>query len=277
MNTEQVTESFSVPCKLNLTHEEYLKFPATGSSSLKDILRSPQFYVWRKNNPSEPTPAMRFGTLAHMGILEPARFQETCEVMPTFEGKGSREAKEKWLLENHGKTVLTAEEKADIWMMRDAIANHKTARGLLAAGEPESSYLDQCPDTGLVRKVRPDYLRKGHMVVDVKTTNDAEPREFAKAIANFQYHLSGAMYLDVISNVTGQNYDKFIIVAVEKKPPYGVSVHCLDDGTIDAGRFLYRKALRILKECKDKDQWPGYPDEVLMTAIPPWAFPQESA
>lgn len=142
-------------------------------------------------------------------------------------------------------------------------------------GEAELSYFWQDKDTGLVCRCRPDFLRGGNIIVDIKTTADAEPKAFSKQIANLNYHLSAAFYLDGVTAVTGEKYDKFIIIAVEKEPPYGVSVHLLDEGTIDAGRFLYKKALKKLKECKDKDEWQGYPDEILSTAIPAWAFPAE--
>jgi hypothetical protein len=146
---------------------------------------------------------------------------------------------------------------------------------LLAGGAAEESYFDQCPDTGIVRKVRPDFLRKGHILVDIKTTRDAEVGAFAKDIAFYSYHLSAAYYLDVVSSVLGQNYSDFIIIAVEKVAPYGVSVLHLDQGTIDAGRFLYKKALRKLKECRETGLYTGYPDKVLSVSLPAYAFPHE--
>lgn len=124
-----------------------------------------------------------------------------------------------------------------------------------------------------MRKARPDFLRQGHIIVDVKTTIDAEPGWFAKEIGNRMYHVSAAYYLDVVSSVLGQKFDQFIILAVEKSPPYGVSVHLLDEGSVEAGRVLYKRALKILSECRKTNEWPAYPDEILNTAIPPWFFP----
>lgn len=266
---------FRVPCKLVMTSDEYHSHPAVGSTSLKRILRSPAHYKYALENPEEDTPSLAFGKAAHEAILEPNLFTSNCVVMPKFEGTGSRAAKEQWLLENHGRRILKAEEMADILGMLKAIKEHKSARKLLAGGAAEESYFDQCSETGIVRKVRPDFLRDGHIIVDVKTTTDAEPSEFAKAIARFNYHVSAAYYLDVVSSVIGQKFNQFIIIAVEKTPPFGVSVHLLDEGTIDAGRFLYKKALKILKECKDKNQFPGYPDDILTTSLPSWAWPVE--
>jgi hypothetical protein len=265
---------FSTPCKLVMTNSEYHSFPAAGSSSLKNILRSPAHYL-EGQKPSEPTPAQEFGSAVHEALLEPNLFEANTVVMPRFEGKGSVGAREDWRLANHGKRILKAEDMDAIKEILKSVSSHKTARSLLTGGAAEESYFDQCPETGLVRKVRPDFLRQGHMIVDVKTTEDASADTFMRSVAKYMYHLSAAYYLDVVSNVMGQNFDQFIILAVEKKPPYGVAVYLLDEGAIDAGRFLYQKALKTLKGCKDTGIYPGYPDRVLSMSIPPWAFPHE--
>jgi hypothetical protein len=268
------TPDFVVPCKLKMSADEYHAHPAAGSTSLKNILRSPLHYKYEKENPSD-TPALRFGRACHEALLEPNLFMQNAVVMPEFSGTGSRAAKEQWMLSNEGKTILKSDELDSIKGMLLAVSKHKTARALLSDGAAEESYFDQCPETGLVRKVRPDFLRQGHIIVDVKTTTNGEPRTFERAIATFNYHLSAAYYLDVVSSVTGERFDQFIIVAVEKEAPFGVSVHLLDDGTIGAGRHLYKKALNTLKECKSKNAWPGYPDEILSASLPHWAFPSE--
>jgi hypothetical protein len=265
---------FSTPCKQVMTNSEYHNFPAAGSSSLKNILRSPAHYL-EGLKPSESTPAQEFGTAVHEALLEPNLFEANAVVMPRFEGKGSVGAREEWRMANHGKRVISADDMERIKAILKSVSSHKTARSLLTGGAAEESYFDQCPETGIVRKVRPDFLRQGHMIVDLKTTEDASPNAFMRSIAKYHYELSGAYYLDVVSNVMGQNFKDFIIIAVEKKPPYAVAVYRLDDGAIDAGRFLYQKALRILKRCKETGDYHGYADEVLSLGLPAWAFPSE--
>lgn len=266
---------FTVPCKLKMSNDDYHGHPAVGSTSLKRILRSPAHYKFGLENQDEPTPALAFGQACHQAILEPGVFQSSMVVQPIFEGKGSKQAREEWFLENHGKTILTQDQFDDIKGMLRSIANHKTARGLLAGGHAEESYFDQCPDTGIIRKARPDFLKGGKYIIDVKTTSDASFGSFQRDIAKFNYHLSAAYYCDVISKVTGGKFDQFLILAVEKTPPYGVSVYLLDEGTMDAGRYLFKKALKLLKEAKEKNEWPAYPDRITSIAIPHWAFPQE--
>jgi hypothetical protein len=260
-----------------LISDEYHSHPAVGSTSLKRILRSPAHYRYEQLNPSEPTPAMQFGTICHTAILEPQIFFRDKVIMPTFSGAGARTAKEHFLLENHGKIIVTPDQMDTISGMLDAISKHESARQLLSGGVAEESYFDVDPETGILRKVRPDYMRKdlGNLIIDVKTTTDASPQAFAKCVANLMYHLSAALYLDVVSSVIDQTLERFVIVAIEKDPPFGVAVYMLDERAIEAGRFLYQKALRTLKECRDSKQYPAYPDHVMNISIPSWAWPVE--
>lgn len=268
------TEEVKFPCKMVMNNSDYHASSAVGSSDLKLILRSPAHYKYEKENPSDPTPAMQFGTACHQAILEPKLFEQAV-VMPEFSGTGSRAKKEAWKLENHGKMIVKGEQRDDIRGILQAISKHKTARGLLSGGAAEEAYFWQDEETGIICKCKPDFLRHGCIVVDPKTTFDAEPKAFSRQIATLGYHLSGAFYLEGVTKVLGQKHDQFINIAIEKSAPYGISVHLLDIGTIDAGRFLYKKALKILKECRDKNEWPAYPDAILNTAIPAYAFPHE--
>ncbi len=278
--------NLKIPGKLVLTNEEYHAHSAIGSTSLKRILRSPAHFLFAKTNPEE-SKALNFGRAVHMALLEPQVFAASVVVMPEFWGltkKGERtnspnaadvkEQREKWILENHGNTIVTAEERADIMLMAQSIAKSRTARALLTAGASEESYFDVCPDTGLMRKARPDFLRDG-MIVDIKSTKNAHPRAFIKDIVNYKYFVSSAYYLDVVSSATGQEFKEFIFIAVEKTGPYGVGVYRLDENAIDEGRKLYKKALVTLAECQRTGEYPSYADEIQNMFLPPYAYTAE--
>lgn len=269
---------FKVPSKQILTSDEYHAHPAIGSTSLKYILRSPAHYKYEKENPSEPTPAMQLGTAIHEAILEPNLFMANAVVMPKFEGTGSRAAKEQWLIENDGKRIVKKEDYDNIMRLLDVLQKHPTAKELLSGGAAEESYFWQDPQTGIVCKCRPDYLivRKGiPTVVDIKTTSNADQGAFARQIANLKYHVSAAHYLNGVSIVEKQKFDEFLLLAIEPEAPHGITIHLMDNGTLDAGFSLAAKALRVLKECKDKNQYPGYSTDILTTGMPGWGFPDE--
>lgn len=266
---------FEVPCKIVMTSDEYHAHPAVGSSSLKPMLRSPAHYWAQLNSKHEPTPAMEIGTAIHEAILEPNLFAANAVVMPKFEGTGSRAAKDQWLMANAGKRVLKQDDYDMIQNILGTIAHNRMVSQLLSGGAAEESYFWQDPDTGIVCKCRPDYLRQGHIIVDVKSTVDASADGFPTQMARLKYHLSAAMYLDGVSAVLGQKFDQFLILAIEKEQPYAMAVHLLDQGTIDAGRLLYKRALVKLKECREAKHYPAYGEKIITSSLPAWAFPFE--
>ena len=84
-------------------------------------------------------------------------------------------------------------------------------------------------------KFKPDvFLPERGIVVDIKTTQDAERKEFEKSIFNFGYHLQAGFYFEGLRRL-GFEPDLYLIVAVEKEPPYGVKVYNLDPDVIDFG------------------------------------------
>lgn len=264
-----------LPSKLVLTNTEYHQHPAVGSSSLKHMLKSPAHYNYNLKNPVVATPAMLLGSAIHEAILEPNLFEANVVVMPKFEGKGSVALKDAWLMQNHGKRILKQDDFDMIQNIVQAVKMNKLASQLLSTGAAEESYFWQDPDTGIVCKCRPDYLREKHILVDVKSTIDASMDGFPTQIARHKYHLQAAYYLDGVTAATGQSFDQFIILAVEKEPPYAMSVHLMDSGTIDAGRLLYKRALARIKECREKNFWPAYDEKILTASLPAWAWPVE--
>lgn len=269
------TGKMAGPFKMVLTNEEYHAHEAVGSSSLKKILRSPAHYLFGLENPSEPTAAMDLGTAIHEAILEPNLFKANTVVMPKFEGTGSRAAKDAWLLENHGKRILKQDDLDKVLGILHALSEHKTARALLTGGAAEESFFWRDPETGILCKARPDFLRQGHIIVDVKSTFDASELAFPRQVAKLNYHLSAAQYLAGVSIVENQKFDQFVLLAVEQEAPHGIGCYLLDDATLAAGEFLRRKALTTLAECKDSGNYPSYPDEIRPLGIPNWAMPLE--
>lgn len=263
------------PYRAKLTTEAYHAHPAINSTSLKDALRSPAHYAYRKAFPIEPTPAMQFGTIAHEAILEPDKFKNTAVICPEFSGTGSRAAKADWLKENAGKRILTVEQMANVEGMLAAIANHSTAKALLFSGRAEDSMFCTDSETGLELKARPDFLRDDRTIIDVKTTIDANPMSFGKVVANFGYHTQAWHYAQVVSEATGHEHTRFVIIAVEREAPWGVAVFEMSENVMAQGRRLQRKALQIIAESKASGRWPSYGDGLFQLDLPAWALVSE--
>lgn len=251
---------------------EYHAAAAVGSSGLRTLInQSPAHFLYERENPSHSTPSQNFGTAIHQAILEPKRFKEMAVVEPVFSGTGSRNAREEWNLQNHGKTILKQEHYDAIQGILNAISKHPRASKLVAAGHAEESLFWKDAETGVQCKARPDFVREGHIVVDVKSTIDASLHSFQKDFASYGYHIQAALYLDACSEVLKGNYDTFIIIAIEKEAPHALNCFQIDQYSLQEGRELYQSALKVLKKCQETGSYPGYPPELVPLALPSWA------
>ena len=155
--------------------------------------------------------------------------------------------------------------------MRFSVMRNPIAMQALATGKSELSLYSKDPITGILKRCRIDRMHEGgNAITDIKTTVDARYGEFQKAIANYGYHVQGAYYLD-ICNELGMEKECFVILALEKEPPYAVACYQLSTDAIETGRKLYRKWLETLAECIEQDEWPGYPEKFNVIDLPAWA------
>lgn len=250
----------------------YHSLPGVSASGMKEFFRSPAHYrVWLKEKP-EPTPAMRIGTLAHLAVLEPAAFRAKTVVAPVVDRrtKDGKAIWEQFLAENAGKEVITADEREMLVGMGDAVETHRVAVSLLTSGRPEVSAFATHESTGLALKGRFDWFNQdAGIIVDLKTTDDASPSGFAKAIAAFKYHLQAAHYMQ-LATLNGIDHPKFRFIAVEKKPPYAVAVYDLDVATIEFADRELSRILEALASCQAFDSWPGYAEDIQTISLPKW-------
>lgn len=245
-----------------ISNAEYHASPAVSASHLHAVLRSPRHYYDTYVNPKrpkiEPTTAMRIGTLCHTAVLEP---EELAKRHPIITSRRTKEARQ--LVEDGFEPVLQSEMRT-AEQMAESVRNHPEAAWLLRVGEAESSIWWQDEEHGLRCKCRPDWWA-ADLVVDLKTTLDASPKAFAKSVANFGYHRQQAHY------VKGTNCSRFIFIVVEKVYPFQTAVYELDTEASAIGEEQRNRAMRRIAACKQRDEWPGYGDEVQTLSLPTWA------
>jgi exodeoxyribonuclease VIII len=156
--------------------------------------------------------------------------------------------------------------------MGRAVLGHPAAALLLGmAGEAETTHMWTEPTTGLQCKCRPDWISEdGGIVVDLKTTEDASPREFRRSIAKWRYHVQAGWYMAGIEAAYGKRPSGFIFIAVEKKPPFAVGVYAADEQMIERGYETAMRDLQTLAECKASGRWPAYSDRIEPISLPAW-------
>lgn len=259
--------------KYNMDEQEYRDHPAVSNSELGLLMMSPMHMkakIWKE------TPAMIFGSAYHMKILEPARFLKTYRVAPEI-NRRAKAGKEEWAylmaeVEDQGQILITQEDMDKLQAMKKVLQGHETASGLLTEGKSEVSVFWTDEETGCACKGRIDYVRETlKAVTDLKTAADASLDGFSKAIGNYHYERQAGYYLEGLTQATGKEWDTWVWVVQEKTPPYAVAVYMPELKDVQAGLQEARELLRIYKDCKAKDAWPGYPDRIQTIERPGWA------
>ena len=243
--------------------EDYDNIPALRRSNLWLFKKSPAHYKYAVENPDEPTPALLFGTAAHMAILEPERFEQEYIVAPKIDRR-TKAGKEEWArLMDSGKSVLSAEDAETIRAMKNAVMENELAASLIE-GEHEVPVLWTDLKTGEVCKCKPDVIGKD-LIVDYKTTNSCEDGHFERSARDYGYQLQAAMYREGLLQTRYKEYG-FAFIAQEKKAPYAVRVYMCDPGWIDDGAVIYRELIGLYHECKVNNHWPSYEEVTLYGA-----------
>ena len=245
-----------------MTNKEYREHEGISKSSLFKITKSPMHFKWAMENPQEDTPSLLFGRCVHKYILEPETFFNEVAIIPTCD-KRTKEGKaiyEKFLVVSSGKDVISQTDFEIIKEMAEVIRGNKFA-DLLLTGQHEESFFWTDEETGEACKCRPDCLceiKGRHIIVDYKTTEDAETSAFMKSAIKYGYDLQAGMYIEGMKHNTDIEDYMFVFVAQEKKPPYAINiVECTPD-FITEGTQLFHDLMAIYHECKEKDDWYGY-------------------
>ena len=227
--------------------------PALGSTSLKTLAtKTPAHYQHTLNHP-KTSDAFDLGTAVHSLILEGDESGVEVWDFPAWTTKIAKESREE--SRAAGKIPMLTKDWKQVLAMRDSVMAHPEAGKLFTGHRAEASVFWEEDD--LTLKCRPDAWKPG-LLVDLKTTVNADPNEFGKTAHSFGYHQSAAHYIDGGKAATGEELP-FRFVLVEKTAPYLVSVVELDFEAIDYGRQLNDRAKRIYQECVESGNWPGYP------------------
>lgn len=256
----------------------YHAHPAVSKSHLDLIARSPLHYWARYLDPNrvtpETSPQMRLGTALHTHVLELSRWDEEIAVAPAI-NRLTKAGKEEWaafVAEAASKTVITADDAAQVMTMGRAVMRHPAAAMLLGLpGKAETTHMWTDPATGLECKCRPDWLTDdGTIVVDLKTTKDASLRGFKQSVANYRYHVQAAWYLHGLEQATGRRPDQFIFICVESTAPYATAVYAADAEMIERGHEQAMRDLAKLAKCRAAGSWPSYSEQIEPIGLPGW-------
>lgn len=239
---------------------------AISNSMLSEIHDSVSNYARNLTSPvnEEKLRAFEIGTAVHALLLEPERFKEDYAIPPNYnlrtnKGKDDLDA---WKARNAGKYMLTYPEYEHVQYMRDSmLADPRISLWLQADGKPEVVIVARDPETGLLLKIRTDWLVETDDVVvclDIKTTETIT--KFRKDFFTLRYDVQDAFY----TNVLTLHFNKpvlFLFGVVSKSVSVGrypVAVENMAQEDRIIASEIYRRDLNKLAQAIKNNDWIEY-------------------
>lgn len=272
----------------------YHEWDAASNSQLSRLMKSPAHLRAYREDEYDESPAMRLGRVIHKAVLEPAEFEDGYVVLGQCEatkGDGERCTNSASILTEQGQfcgvqghadgepdeetEVISESDRRTALNIRQSIQETTAAKSVLSGeGDVEVCAVWEDDETGVMCKARADRITSdlpGGALVDLKTTRDASIDSFHKDLFNYSYYLQANFYLRGFRSL-GYDIEHFLIVAVEKEPPYAVGPpYRLFDHESDLINGLVDQLLDTYGRCVRTDEWPGYPDHVEDIGLPSWA------
>lgn len=265
----------------SLPLSDYLASTAVSFHDLLELDRSPAHFQFAKSQPIlPPSGALLFGQLYHALVLEGAEgFARSFAVAPRCDRR-TREGRalyEDFKAECGDRAVVDGDDYFAALQMLEALQSSATFCALSAAAKTEISIFWTDRETGIDCRARLDaWVPRTGIVWDLKTTQDPRVAPFEREIFARQYFRQLAFYADALEAV-GRKFSHAVIIAQEKAQPFGVCFYRLLDDVLAEGRDQNRRALAILKQCRDTETFPGYPPGIVDLGLPKWAWKQIEA
>lgn len=261
--------------------DEYKQIEAVNHGRLKLMDLSPWHY--HQYRESKPTKALEFGIWFHESLLEPKNFDSKYIVEPKYSSNGrtkeGKEERSRFAAENPGKIVLSEDDFLTLKSMRESVMTDQYGKRIFNGGQPEMTATWSDRETGIPCKGRIDWISDElpNVIVDLKTTNDANPNNLMKACYNYKYYTQAAFYLQAWETIQGKKADGFIFVFVEKpddpqNTPLPPQIYELSKDFLNLGNQKIKEWLNKLNEIQKKntEEYPHYTYGLSVLNLPAW-------
>jgi len=240
----------------------------------------PRLYRWAKDHPehAQTKKAWDFGSAAHrlvLGAGDPIRRVE----LPNWKTKKAQEQRDE--ARAAGEIPLLAHDHDVVLAMAEALRSHPVANALFSGGRPEQTLVWRDQRTGVMCRALVDWLRgvdtHGRLIIpDYKTAVSGARSKWAKAAADYGYHLQADHYTDGAEELDLAEAVRFVFVVQEKSAPYLVSVYELDAEAMRKGRELNTWARQRYASCMETGEWPGHVERIEQIELPVWATREDA-
>ncbi|MGI5222208.1 PD-(D/E)XK nuclease-like domain-containing protein [Nocardia sp. CA-290969] len=250
-------------------HSDTGSLSSSGARTI--LMRSPAEFWYEQQHGRPPKAAYDEGHAAHLYLLGkgPAVEVIDAEDWRTDDARKARDAAYK-----AGKVPLLPHQDLAAREMAATVRRHELAGPLFAAGQPEMSGWWPDDETGVMLRLRTDWLTaiRGRLViVDYKTSKSAGRGAFAKAAADYGYFMQHPYYTAGFRALEIADNPAFVFVTQCKTPPYRVTVAQLHPNDVALGHDLNRAAIRTYADCLAAGHWPDDSDRIHTVSIPAYA------
>lgn len=263
---------------------DYLRDPVIGgslSNSGAKKLMPPScpalFKAWRDHG-QDNSAAFDFGRAAHLRVLGAG---EPVVVVQADDWRSTAARAERDEAYAAGHTPILAKDDAVIGAMADALRRHPIAAALLDpdSGKPEQTLVWRDPESGVMCRALLDWLRhpadgQRLLVPDFKTSRAVDPRSIERALWDYGYYGQASWYTDAAERLGLSNGPPaFVLIFQMKEPPFLVVCAQPDPDAMGWGHARNRKARDLYRHCTERDEWPGYADDhVISVQLPQYAI-----
>lgn len=148
----------------------------------------------------------------------------------------------------------------DAHRVKQTVVAHTEGSTYLTYGLPEVTIFARCPLTGMMLKVKYDWLRFDDSAVDVKTTLSAAPTEFKRQLFKLYYDIQSSFYMYTASLVD-IHVTNFCFLAVEYLHADICQPYSLKRKAQLRANAKLHVALKEFHTCDTNNHWYGYQKE----------------
>ena len=259
-------------------HSDPCERPSLNYSTAKAIINESPWHAWKQHprlggESRSTTAGMDKGSIAHAMLLgQPLDFLEVLAV-DNFRTKKAKEQRTE--AKNSGKLTIKEREYCELVSGVDLIRRNLREAGIVLNELCELTALWEAEEVPC--RTRIDHISSDLVFpIDLKCTEDANPKFLERHIVDMCYDIQGAAITEAIEKLKPEleGRIRFADVFIEVKPPHFVVVAEHTESMLRHGRSRWNRARQIWKRCIEMNQWDGFANHVLVHA-PNWAISKE--
>lgn len=209
---------------IDINDKNYYDFIGLSASQLKDYVKSP-YEFWKRSvfNPnavSKESKSMNFGSLAHLLLLEPQKFDEQYVVNSECFDMRTKAGKE-WMAQQT-KEVVSLKDYNKAKVMVDSLYNNSAMSALLKGITTEKPFSVDIGD-GFILKGKVDAIKRlannEIIIIDYKTTSE-DLKSWSKYNTLSGHDIQVAVYMQLCYARYGQYPSHFLFLTHSTKDDY---------------------------------------------------------